>query len=199
MNGVSFLSVSKKNEGRDCLRKQKRKSDDSERKDLPLHVQIAVLTESGYRCAVPTCRGILAIDLHHIVAVSAGGPDVPENLLALCPTCHGLYHRGTIHSDSIYVWKSVLISLSRAFDVATLDYLLLLGAPESNSLLVSGDGVLIFSRMIGGGLAAYRLELQNGPMVLYSLRLTNRGESILAAWKGGNLDALAKALNQSVA
>jgi hypothetical protein len=34
-----------------------------ERQSLSL---TAVLTESGYRYAVPTCRTILALDMHHI-------------------------------------------------------------------------------------------------------------------------------------
>lgn len=43
-----------------------------ERSKLPLKTVTAVLTEAGYRCAVPTCRGILALDMHHIWEVSAG-------------------------------------------------------------------------------------------------------------------------------
>jgi hypothetical protein len=38
------------------------------------HVIVDVLTEAGYRCSVPTCRGILALDLHHVVPVPADGP-----------------------------------------------------------------------------------------------------------------------------
>lgn len=47
-------------------------------------VQRQVLMEAGYRCAVPTCRNILAIDLHHIVQVSIGGGNDLANLLARC-------------------------------------------------------------------------------------------------------------------
>jgi hypothetical protein len=39
----------------------------TERKNLPIKTRTAVLTEAGYRCAVPTCRNILALDLHHII------------------------------------------------------------------------------------------------------------------------------------
>ena len=45
----------------------------SERRNLALKTRTLVLTEAGYRCAVPTCRGILALDLHHIWEVVAGG------------------------------------------------------------------------------------------------------------------------------
>jgi predicted restriction endonuclease len=86
----------------------------SDRKAVSNTVAVAVLTEAGYRCAVPTCRSILAIDLHHMEEVSEGGANAPGNLLALCPTCHALYHRGAIQRESIYTWKSILVSLSHA-------------------------------------------------------------------------------------
>jgi hypothetical protein len=54
-----------------------------ERDNLPLKTRVIVLTESGYRCAVPTCRTILARDMHHIWEVSAGGGNDPSNLVAL--------------------------------------------------------------------------------------------------------------------
>ena len=68
-------------------------------------VRESVLIEAGYRCAVPTCRTILAIDIHHIVHVKAGGQDSIENLVALCPNCHALHHRGVIPSEAINQWK----------------------------------------------------------------------------------------------
>ena len=58
-----------------------------ERKKLSKKVITAVLTEAGYRCALPTCRGILAIDLHHIWEVNAGGGNDPSNLIALSMVC----------------------------------------------------------------------------------------------------------------
>jgi hypothetical protein len=83
-----------------------------------------VLIEAGYRCGVPTCRNILAIDLHHMEEVREGGGNQAANLLALCPNCHALYHRGTIPKEAIYAWKQVLVSLSAAFDLKTIDLML---------------------------------------------------------------------------
>lgn len=83
------------------------------RRHIPDSVRRAVLTEAGFRCAVPTCRAILAIDLHHIVPVSDNGTDTLSNLLALCPTCHALHHRGTIPSESISTWKEALVNCYR--------------------------------------------------------------------------------------
>ncbi len=164
-------------------------------------VVVAVLTESGYRCAVPTCRCILATDIHHIHEVAKGGKNEIGNLIALCPNCHRLFHRGEIKRESIYTWKSMLVSLSQAFDKASLDQLIFLSLPTSSNLLVSGDGVLQFSRLIASGLATFQsnpLVLKDAtPHLLYTLRLTTRGEQLVAAWLGGDRTALKRVISGS--
>ncbi len=167
----------------------------SGRKKVPQNIVVAVLTEAGYRCAVPTCRTILAIDIHHMVEVSDGGPNEVGNLLALCPTCHALFHRGEIVRDSIYTWKSVLVSLSQAFDFAALDQLMFLARDDTANLRVSGDGVLQFFRLIASGLATYRLFMQNGPILLYEVGLTVRGDALVRAWCSGDRQAVSRVLN----
>ena len=172
----------------------KRKSKLSKRKPIPLAVTVTVLTEAGYRCAAPTCRGILALDLHHMEQVSDGGGDVAENLLPLCPTCHALYHRKTIKRESIYIWKSLLVSLTRAFDIFALDQLMFLSKPETVNLSVSGDGVLQFARLIAAGLAAFETKSENGPLVFYSVNLTASGKQLVSAWSSGDRGAVKKVL-----
>ena len=167
------------------------------RKRIPRQTIIHVLTEAGYRCAVPTCRNILALDIHHIVEVSEGGGNEPGNLLALCPTCHALFHRGEIVRESIYAWKSVLVSLSNAFDVPTIDNLLFLASSQTTNLRVSGDGVLQFSRLVAAGLAEFSLVMQNGPFLLYTVSLSQKGIQLVDAWQSGNRDAVAKVLGGS--
>ena len=159
---------------------------------VPHDVVVAVLTEAGYRCAVPTCRTILAIDLHNIVEVSEDGSNEIGNLLALCPTCHALLHRGVIERGSIYAWKSVLVSLSHAFDVATTDQLLFLSRAESVNLKVSGDGVLQFSRLIAADLATFRVFIKTGPIILYDVGLSERGRALVNAWRSGDRKAVAR-------
>jgi|SRR3990167_1444218 len=167
------------------------------RRKIPNTTVIQVLTEAGYRCAIPTCRTILAIDIHHIVEVAEGGGNETGNLLALCPTCHALFHRGEIQRDSIYAWKSMLISLSHAFDVQTIDDLLFLACPQANNLRVSGDGVLKFSRLIASGLASFSLAMQNGPLLLYSVCLTDKGKHLVSAWCSGNRHDVAQVLGNA--
>jgi hypothetical protein len=86
----------------------------AERINLSREEKDAVLREAGYRCAVPTCNTTLAIDIHHIIEVFKGGGNALENLVALCPTCHALYHRGTITGDSIRHWKERLVMLNKS-------------------------------------------------------------------------------------
>lgn len=186
------------------------------REAVPLVVKIQVLTEAGYRCAVPTCRGILALDLHHIVAVAEDGANTPDNLLALCPTCHALYERGTIKRESIQAWKMTLVALSNAFDRETVDKLIFLyriqPTPTSwkpfgdpYSLILSGDGVVQFYKLIASDLAyaqqvgptPYRGYLNsnaNPTPVYYNVHLTDKGMRLLEAWMAGDREGIRLAL-----
>ena len=164
------------------------------RPKVPKNVQIDVLTEAGYRCAVPTCRMVLAIDLHHIVPVSERGGNELANLIALCPTCHRLHHCGEISRDSLYSYKAMLVSLSQAFDKEAIDNLLFLGMPESQGLRISGDGVLKFLNLIAARLASFQIERQS-PYLDYSVRLTPRGLAVVDGWRRGDRNAVEKALS----
>ncbi|MBW2571960.1 MAG: HNH endonuclease [Deltaproteobacteria bacterium] len=166
-----------------------------ERKKLAVKTVTIVLTEAGHRCAVPTCRGILALDLHHIWEVNAGGGNEPSNLVALCPTCHALYHRGTITQDSIYAYKAMLVSLSHAFDVEAVDRLLFLAQCTKDFLIVSGDGVLHFSRILAAGLATVEMKANNNwNIVTYAINISDKGLQLIEAWRQGDREQLSQAL-----
>ena len=45
-----------------------------------------VLTRDGYKCVV--CRKGEQLDVHHVVARSAGGKDESSNLASVCRLCH---------------------------------------------------------------------------------------------------------------
>lgn len=163
-----------------------------ERVNLPLKTVTIVLTEAGYRCAIPTCRGILALDMHHIWEVAAGGGDEPFNLIALCPTCHALYHRGIISADSIYAYKAMLVALSQAFDLDAVDRLLFLNlCPDY--LLLSGDGLLHFGRLIVAGLAAFRPH-KSGKFY-HQVIISQKGRQLIEAWQQGDRGRLSQLLS----
>ena len=165
------------------------------REDIGLKTKTLVLTEAGYRCAVPTCRGILLFDMHHIWEVSEGGGDEASNLIALCPTCHALYHRGKISIESIYAWKAMLIAIGRAFDVQTIDRLLFLDSLDHDFLIVSGDGLLHFDRVLAAGFAIVDQKANNQfQLVSYSVNITEKGKMLIAAWKDGNITQIENAL-----
>ena len=166
-----------------------------ERVGLSVSTCTKVLTESGYRCAVPTCRGILALDMHHVWEVAAGGGDDPANLIALCPTCHALYHRGTISREAIYAYKSMLVAIGRAFDVEAVDRLFFLAMCPKDYLVMSGDGVLHFSRLIAAGLVSVELKANNAwQLVTYAVNISPKGRMLVDAWREGDRTAIAAAL-----
>ena len=166
-----------------------------ERKNLNQKVKIQVLTEAGFKCGNPTCRTILALDLHHMYQVVEGGKDLPENLIALCPTCHALYHRGTIVEEAVYVWKTLLVSLNHAFDIKGIDQLVFLALEGRDRLITSGDGVLQFANLVAAGLATFKLlSNNNNQLVTYSVDITPKGKMLVQAWFLGKRSNLAKAL-----
>lgn len=171
------------------------------RKSIPDEVKRQVLIEAGYRCGVPTCRNILAIDLHHMVQVSDDGKDEPANLLALCPTCHALYHRGNFSKEAIYAWKQVLVSLSFAFDHATIDLMLFLHKVKDEAgFLVRPDSLLQFARLIGNDLATIEWQQETVNSVFlsgYRVLLSAKGQYLIEAWMRGDRNAVAEALSPS--
>ena len=174
---------------------KKKSTKPRERAKLKLKTVTVVLTEAGYRSAVPNCRNILALDMHHIWEVSAGGGDDPANLIALCPTCHSLYHRGNISSDAIYIYKAMLVAISRAFDVEAIDRLLFLSPLKKDFLIVSGDGLLHFARLIAANLASAEQKANNNfQLVTYAINITRKGRLLIEAWREGDRIRLKQAL-----
>jgi hypothetical protein len=117
---------------------------------IPTAVRTEVLIEAGYRCAVPTCRNVVPVHMHHIDEVSKGGGNAASNLIALCPNCHGLYHSGEIPKEAIRVYKSMLVALNHGIGKAAMDDLLFLHSQSPP--ILSGDGVLRFASLIVAGL-----------------------------------------------
>jgi hypothetical protein len=171
------------------------------RKSIPDHIGRQVLIEAGYRCGVPTCRTILAIDLHHLVEFSEEGPNEPANLLALCPTCHALYHRGTIPREALYTYKLVLVSLSAAFDQPTIDLMLFLDRLDDEPhFFIGADTLVHFARLIGSDLATCQWKHATKDYVFHQgfrVSLSPKGRRLIEAWRSGNRLAVTEALSLS--
>ena len=84
----------------------------SKRRRVHDDLRALLLTQTGYKCGNPNCRGIITLEIHHIVQVVDGGGNELENLLPLCPNCHSLHHAGHIPQDAIIAWKTLLDSLN---------------------------------------------------------------------------------------
>lgn len=176
------------------------------RSSIPQDVRREVLTEAGYRCAVPTCRTIFVLDLHHMDKVSDGGGNTADNLIALCPTCHGLHHRGAIPQEAIRVWKGMLVTLNRAFDKDAMEMLLFLTLKEQEERPYgfTSDCVMRCAGLINAGLVVTDTfwdqdetrYLRSNSGADHTLRLTERGRLVVEAWKAGDKDALDHALAQ---
>ena len=143
-----------------------------------------VLTETGFRCGIPTCRSILAFDFHSLTQIDEDGAQDASNFLALCPTCHEAYHLGIITTEALHTHKSVLMSLTAAFDNRTIDLLLLLVGLPRDPLIVSGDGALAFAGLAAAGYAAVRRTANNGKLPPnYAVNATPKGRLLVEAWK----------------
>jgi hypothetical protein len=143
-----------------------------------------VLTETGFRCGVPTCRAILAVDLHPLTQIDEDGAQDASNFLALCPTCHEAYRLGTITAETLHTHKSLLKSLTSAFDSRTVDLLLLLVGLPRDSLIVSGDGVLAFAGLVAASYAEVRRTANDGELrANYAVNATPKGRLVIETWK----------------
>lgn len=78
------------------------------RSNIPAELKRRVLCEAGHRCAIPRCREIIEVDIHHIVPWSKCKEHNYENLIALCPNCHRLADRGRIDRKSLNIYKANL-------------------------------------------------------------------------------------------
>lgn len=173
----------------------------SNRKNIKLETKLQVLHEAGYKCSVPTCRTILTLDIHHLVYISDKGSNDPANLLALCPNCHALHHKGEIPSTSLRAWKMFLLSLNEAFDRRSIDMLLALD--KIGRVPIQGEGVLNCASLI----AANLLEIQEQRSYafppefppFYYINLNEKGHALVNAWKQGDQEgAVTVALKGSV-
>jgi hypothetical protein len=89
--------------------------------------------------------------------------------------------------EAIYVYKALLVSLTQAFDLEGIDRLLFPSTIRGKPVIVSGDGILMFSRLVASDLAKFELQANNnGQLVTYSLKIPNKGRDLIRVWKSGN-------------
>jgi hypothetical protein len=97
--------------------------------------------------------------------------------------------------DSIYVYKSMLVAIGRAFDLEAIDRLLFLDMCPVDYVIVSGDGLLEFARLIASRLARATMKANNNwNLVTYAINITEKGKMMIDAWRSGDRNRLSSAL-----
>ena len=158
-----------------------------------------VLREAGYKCANPTCRNILTLQLHHMIWVKDGGGTEAVNLIALCGHCHDLHTQGHIPASAISHWKGLLHALNQAFNKESTDLLLYLSHPGMENVWYTGEGLLKFAGLIAAGLVEiaalqYSVGVSWGntgvptspPTTSVRVQLSDKGKMIVDSWKKGD-------------
>lgn len=171
------------------------------RTSIPDSTRALVLLEAGYKCANPTCRHILTLELHHIVWVKEGGGNEPSNLLSLCPNCHSLHTHGHIPAQAIHTWKSLLLALNSS-NHGTADLLLVLVADEARTrepvtekrfnlpYRFTGDGLPALAGLLTSGIIEISKHFSGvnawgSSMFSFEVQLTEKGRTLVAAWQAG--------------
>jgi hypothetical protein len=81
----------------------------------------------------------------------------------------------------------MLVAIGRAFAVDAIDKLLFLATLPDDVLVMSGDGVLQFARLMAAGLTQFGIKANNSwELVTYFVRLTDQGRMLIDAWKSGD-------------
>jgi hypothetical protein len=170
----------------------------TKRRDPPPSVRDEVLREAGYKCANPTCRNILTLQLHHIIWVRDGGGNNATNLIALCGHCHDMHTQGHIPVSAIRHWKGLLHALNHAFNKESMDLLLYLSYPGVENIWYTGDGFLKFTGLVAAGLVeiaesqfSVGVRLSNSaptspPMTAVRVKLSDKGKLLVDSWLKGD-------------
>lgn len=173
------------------------------RKTIPPAVRDEVLREAGYKCANPTCRNILTLQLHHMVWVKEGGENSALNLIALCGHCHDMHTQGHIPASAISYWKGMLHALNHAFSKESMDLLLYLYKKSENTPhWYTADGVLRFAGLYAAGLVQFGqqaasnvVSMGSGPSSSHQVVLSDKGRVLVEAWMSGDEKKYREALD----
>ena len=183
----------------------------TKRRNISPLIRDEVLREAGYKCANPTCRNILTLQLHHMVWVKDGGKDEAINLLALCGHCLDLHTQGHIPASAIGYWKGILHALNHAFNKESMDLLQFLSMPSVENIWYTSDGGLRFAGLIAAGLvevaeSQFSVGVRYGntgsvptspPTTSLRVQLSAKGRVRVDSWRAGDEQIYVRALSQA--
>ncbi len=155
------------------------------REHIPNDVKRRVLIEAGHRCAIPTCRSAVSVDIHHIKPVHEGGDNSPDNLIPLCPNCHRMVHDGKIDRKSVAIYKRNLRFTYDRFTQVEADLLFEMHkAPDGYEFAWNETMLLLLKRLFDAGFIIARRAGANmildgismGPVLL---QMTEKGRTYM--------------------
>lgn len=76
-------------------------------RNIPADIKRKIFLEAGFMCAIPTCKHT-EVEIHHIVPFEKCNKHEFDNLIALCPNCHGKADKGIIDRKSLLLYKARL-------------------------------------------------------------------------------------------
>jgi len=94
-----------------------------DRSSIPADLKRRVLVEAGHCCAIPVCRELSSVHIHHIIPWSDCKKHEYKNLIALCPNCHSKADKGEIDRRSLYMYKDNLRYVIDKYSKFELDVL----------------------------------------------------------------------------
>ena len=177
-----------------------------EDRNIPTHIERAVLLESGHACAIPGCL-FPVTEFAHIVPFAQVKQHTADNIVALCPNHHTLFDvQKTIDRKSMKAYKIKLRLLNQRYTKYELRLLTILA--EKPAVLASGeieamallkDGLIenVFTFLTNTITmkddATDEIIWEDDFVSSFSARLTPKGHEFISVWKSSSenlLDAL---------
>lgn len=157
------------------------------RPPIPRPLKRQILLEAGHRCAIPTCRQH-PVQIDHIDDWAKVKQHRPENLIALCGTCHDRKTKGDIDRQSLLQYKAnlqLLTSRYSRYELRLLEHLTQLG-----DVAVGGDRDIDVREMIRDGLIQVVDEDWSGTAMQdfptsRTFRITEAGATVVASFLAG--------------
>ncbi|WP_288926980.1 HNH endonuclease signature motif containing protein [uncultured Maritimibacter sp.] len=87
------------------------------RPSVPINIKRRLYEESGYRCAIPTCRATSALEMEHIEPWAEAPKHEFENMIVLCANCHARVTKGEISKSAVRNYKRNLAITNGRYSV----------------------------------------------------------------------------------
>jgi hypothetical protein len=93
----------------------------------------------------------------------------------------------------------MLVAINRAFDLESIDRLMFLEMQPQDYLIVQGDGVLHFDRLIAAGLATFEQKSNNeNQIVPYAVNISPKGRMLVEAWRTGDHNQIKQSIQGTI-